>query len=65
LIRDPHGETITYDFKLCPADQQVVYTQRNIAGLVASRFYNGTLRQPKKIPDRELHQRQVDAKGAG
>jgi hypothetical protein len=64
LIRNAHAKAVANNLKLGPSDEELIYTQGNIAGVVAGSFYNRTLGERKKISDGKPHHWQFKAQGA-
>jgi hypothetical protein len=64
LIRDAHREAIADDFKFGPADQQLIHSQRHIAGVVAGSLHDRPVRERQQVADGKPHHRQVEAEGA-
>jgi hypothetical protein len=64
LIRNPHREAIADHFKLSPSDQQLIYAQRNVAGVVARALDNGTFAELEKVADGEANNWYLKAEDA-
>jgi hypothetical protein len=64
MIRYAHSEPVADYFKLCPANQQLIDSERNIAGVMAGRLHDGTFGQLKEVTDRKSHDRHIEAEGA-
>jgi len=64
LIRYAHGETIADDFKFGPADQQLIDSERHVAGVMAGSLYDRALGQHKKVADCKSDYGHIEAQRA-
>src|SRR5271165_699010 len=64
LIRYAHSKAIADYFKLRPADQQLVDSQRNVAVMVAGSFDDRTFGKQEKVANRKSHDGYIEAESA-